>query len=132
MFSGWIGNIILYIVSIIFIVIGIESKKEYSKKEKCFKEIIGIVVGNRRVKTGKGYSYYVIVKYEIGKLDYTVEYLSAFETKLGTQVKLLYNPNKVNEAIIKNDDTYLRYLAIGIMLFLIAISMTFLIPSMRF
>lgn len=53
-----------------------------------------------------------------------MEYISAFKTKLGTQVKVLYNPNKVNEAIIKNNGTYLGYLIGGIIFLLTAIFMT--------
>ena len=112
------------ILSFIFIYIGASKKYNHSKKKKIYKETIGTVIGLREKKGYRGSKYYYsTIRYEIDKQEYIFEYYSIVKLKLETQVEIIYNPNKPEEVIKKKDNTYMRYMLIGIIFFILALNL---------
>lgn len=114
----------IFSIVLIGIGIGICIYNMNCEKKDELKETIGIVVGfKRKIRRGMVVAYYVFIEYDIGKLSYNYEYYSLFKIEPGTKIKIMYNPNKPQKAIIKkNDIIYLLYF-IGVIQFAIALAL---------
>lgn len=113
-------GMIFLLVGIIFIIAGIAVINQGNVlKNRCTEETIGTVVeviceldSNT---TDSSYTYYPVIEYQVG--DRTISQKSRSgqyppKYKVGEQVEIYYNPNNVEEYIIKGDSTQ-KYLAIG-------------------
>lgn len=111
-----------YILSVIFICIG--AYKKYNHNKNMYKETIGIVIGYREKRGYRGSKYYYsIIRYEVDKQEHVFEYYSIVKLKLETEVEIMYNPNNPKEVIKKKDNTYMRYILIGIIFFILALNL---------
>ena len=87
-------------------------KKENEKKKNCTEETIGTVVqidARYRGKTGSKFLHYPIIEYDVG--DKKIRKLSDHGSSpskyvINEKIDILYNPNKIDEYVIKGDKDY--------------------------
>ena len=109
------------LVGIIFVVAGIVVMIQGdSLKQRCTEETIGTVVEvicetSYSAENELTYTYYPVIEYQVGERAITQKSSSGQyppKYKVGQQVEIYYNPNDVEEYIIKDDSTT-KYLGIG-------------------
>ena len=115
-------GVILLIAGIIFIIAGtFVMIQGNSLKKRCTEQATATVVDVIRVsdysttESTYTYTYYPVIEYQVG--DRTISQQSSSgqnppKYKVGEQVEILYNPNNVEEFIIKGDFIP-QYLGIG-------------------
>ena len=115
-------GILFLLVGIVFIFAGIVAMNQGNSLEKrCTQETIGKVVEvicERSYNSNENeftYTYYPVIEYQVG--DRTISQKSRSgqyppKYTVGEQVEIYYNPNNVEEYIIKGDSTA-KYLGIG-------------------
>ena len=108
-------GLLFVLVGIIFAIVGIIAMIQGdSFKKKCTEEAIGTVVEviceTSYSETENQYTntYYPVIEYSVG--DRTISQISRSghnppKYKVGQQVEIYYNPNNVEEYIIKGDST---------------------------
>ena len=110
-----LAGILFLLVGIIFIIAGIIAMSQGdSLKERCTEEAIGTVVDVICETSYSGtenqytHTYYPVIEYQVG--DRTVSQKSRTgqyppKYQVGQQLEICYNPNNVEEFIIKGDST---------------------------
>ena len=103
------------LVGIIFVAAGILVMKQGDNlKKRCTEETIGTVVevvcetSYSETENQYSYTYYPVIEYQVG--DRTISQISRAgqnppKYQVGQQVEIYYNPNDVEEYIIKGDST---------------------------
>lgn len=117
---------IIFVPVFMSISIGIYKKYEHIKKKKLYKEITGTVVDSKKVSRKPSIHGISIIRYEVGKVYYVFEYYGPY-IKLGTNVEIMYNPNRPDEAIKKKDSLYIFYLLGGVLLCLVELALLTLV-----
>ena len=113
--------ILFVLVGIIFVTVGIIVMKQGDRlKKRCTEETIGTVVEvicerDSNTTSDSTYTYYPVIEYQVG--DRTISQKSRSgqnppKYQVGQQVEIYYNPNNVEEYIIKGDSTP-KFLGIG-------------------
>ena len=106
------SNLIFIIgIGVIFIIVGIVAMHQgNSLKRRCTEQTIGTVVENicHEDSTYTRPTYFPVIEYQAGdrtisQMSKSGEYPSKY--KEGDQVEIYYNPNNVQEYIIKGDST---------------------------
>ncbi|MCH5157506.1 MAG: DUF3592 domain-containing protein [Clostridiales bacterium] len=109
------------LIGIIFVVAGvIVLKQGDSLAKRCTEETIGTVVeiiSERSYSSDNQftYTYYPVIEYQVGERTISQKSRSGQDPpkyKVGQQVEIYYNPNNVEEYIIKEDSTT-KILGIG-------------------
>ena len=108
-------GILFLLVGVIFVIVGIVAINQGNGlRNRCTEETIGTVVEVIREShyssTDNTYTdtYYPVIEYQVG--DLTISHKSSFgqyppKYTVGQQVEIYYNPNNVEEYIIKGDST---------------------------
>lgn len=99
----------------IFSIINIVS---YSEKSKTYIETTGTVVDYKYSTNDDGNRLaYIIVEYKVERNSYRLTSISSSNhpKRIGTKVKVKYNPTNPSDAIFSNDKTYIILLATGLL-----------------
>lgn len=109
-------SLLFLLVGFVFVVVGIIAMiQSDGLKERCTEETIGTVVevirernSNTSNRTSNSYTYFPVIEYQVG--DRTVSQKSQFgqnppKYKVGEQLEICYNPNDIEEYIIKGDSS---------------------------
>ena len=106
-------NLFFFLFALIFIGLGVFTlirSNELSKK--CTKEIIAVVIEVKKERSANSelsdddYVYSPVFEFTVGEDTYRVDSPKASSDnnyKVGDKVKLLYNPNRPTEYLIKGD-----------------------------
>ena len=117
-----LAGVIFLLVGIIFAIAGIiVMQQDNSLKKRCTEQAIGTVVevicerDSNTTSDDITYTYFPVIEYQVG--DRTISQRSRSgqtppKYQVGDQVEIYYNPNDVEEFIIKGDLTP-KYFGIG-------------------
>ena len=118
-----LAGVLFLIVGFVFVIAGIiVLKQDDGLKQRCTEQTLGTVVevvcegDYSTTDNAYRYAYFPVVEYQVG--DRTISQRSKSgqdppKYKVGQQVEIYYNPNNVEEFIIKGDSTP-KYLGIGV------------------
>ena len=131
-------KIFVILFGIIFIVVGIFLLINGKQKAKrCTEEIIGTIVEiKEETSTDTNgvieYTYYPIIEYQVGEKTITKQSSTGSNTSkynLNDKIDLLYNPNNIEEFIIKGDKSSnyigIVFIVLGTITFFVGLFKTF-------
>ena len=118
----------MLLLGVFIILQGIKTKKEYDRKnsDPSFKDIIGLVIDNKKdyETDSDGHTstvYYPIICYEVKDKKYTKKYPSSSYTRkpIGTPYRLKYNELDPEDIIFVGDKTYIGLIVVGTIMVII-------------